>query len=1184
MLGRNLGLKLGWILLSISCIRHATAQDFSNKGRDFWVGYGYHVRYVTGNPVNAQEMVLYFATEAVTNVTVSIPGLGYSKTYSNIPANTIFTTAPLPKAGSTDARLLGEGISDKGIHITSSEPIVAYAHVYNNSVSGATLLFPTNTLGQEYYSINFDQKSNDNDSYPYFYVVAADTGTTTIEVTPSANTQQMTAGQTYTYHLTQGQILNVFGDISGKNGVDLTGSKIRSVGNSGAGCKRIAVFSGSGKIYINCSSSDGKTADNYMVQAFPQTAWGKYYLTVPTKDLPFNFFRIAVSDPSTVVRMNGTVLTGLVNNFYYQETATAPAVIEADKPITVAQYITTQGACGNGNTGDPEVIYLSPVEQNIDRVILNSTPNFDIKEHFINVVIPNAGTATSSFRIDGAAPAVPFVVDPQNKAYSYVQLPVGPGQHIIQSDSGFNAVAYGFGTYESYGYNAGTNIKDLYQYISIHNEYATVDFPAGCQQTPLDFSMTLPYQPLRLSWQFSGLFADTVINSPSYDSTWVVNGRTLYEYKLNKQYVFQKSGTYPINVVAENPTSDGCSGIQQISYDLKIFDPPKAAFSVAADSCAADTVHFADQTVAATDRKIVKWAWDFGDGSLASGKDPAHKYNTGGAYKVKLSVINDIGCISDTAISAFALGNTPTAKFDVSAPHCAGKDMIFSDSSVVTGNSDLSKWAWDFGDGTTAVLDTNASYLHRYPAAGTYKVTLVAASDKGCASAAFSRDVIVSDQPKAGFISPKVCLADASAPFIDTSSVASGGISSWRWDFGDANWSASNPDTSVLRNPSHKYSQTGSYTARLVITGNTGCVDSVSQSFTVNGSVPQADFTVDQVNKLCSNVPVSLTNTSSVGFGNIVKLEIYWDNAGDPAQLTVDENPVNGKTYTHSYPVFYTPATKEYQIRMIAYSGISCFHEITKEITVSATPALRFDPLSAVCSMADPFPISQASVTNGLAGSGAFSGSGVTPAGIFDPAEASAGSHVLMYTYQTSSGCVDSVSQTVEVYPTPVASAGADTVMLEGGSITLSPVVPAGTGIAYLWSPLIGLDNPTIPNPVASPDDDITYTLKVTSDQGCSSSDGVFIKVLKKPLIPNAFSPNGDGINDVWSIKYLQSYPGATVEIYNRYGQMLFHSVGYAKPWDGKYKGQDVPTGTYYYIIDPKNGRKKMAGFVDVLR
>ena len=56
------------------------------------------------------------------------------------------------------------------------------------------------------------------------------------------------------------------------------------------------------------------------------------------------------------------------------------------------------------------------------------------------------------------------------------------------------------------------------------------------------------------------------------------------------------------------------------------------------------------------------------------------------------------------------------------------------------------------------------------------------------------------------------------------------------------------------------------------------------------------------------------------------------------------------------------------------------------------------------------------------------------------------------------------------------------------------------------------------------------------------------------------------------------------IDIYNRYGQLVFHSVGYATQWDGKVNGKDVPVGTYYYVIDPKNGRKKLAGYVDVIR
>jgi gliding motility-associated-like protein len=108
--------------------------------------------------------------------------------------------------------------------------------------------------------------------------------------------------------------------------------------------------------------------------------------------------------------------------------------------------------------------------------------------------------------------------------------------------------------------------------------------------------------------------------------------------------------------------------------------------------------------------------------------------------------------------------------------------------------------------------------------------------------------------------------------------------------------------------------------------------------------------------------------------------------------------------------------------------------------------------------------------------------------------------------------------------------------------------------------------------------------LKVTSDKGCNTSDQVFVKVLKKPAIPNIFSPNGDGIHDKWVISALDTYPGCTVEIFNAYGQRIYYSIGYTTPWDGTINGKPVPVGTYYYIVDPKNGRQKMAGYVDIVR
>jgi gliding motility-associated-like protein len=120
--------------------------------------------------------------------------------------------------------------------------------------------------------------------------------------------------------------------------------------------------------------------------------------------------------------------------------------------------------------------------------------------------------------------------------------------------------------------------------------------------------------------------------------------------------------------------------------------------------------------------------------------------------------------------------------------------------------------------------------------------------------------------------------------------------------------------------------------------------------------------------------------------------------------------------------------------------------------------------------------------------------------------------------------------------------------------------------------------------PQASPVDDISYKLTATSGEGCKASDDISIKVLKALHIPNAFSPNGDGIHDRWEIKYLNTYPGAAVEVYNRYGQLVYRSAGYSQSWDGTFNGNPLPVGTYYYIINPKNGRSQMSGYVDIIR
>ncbi len=151
-------------------------------------------------------------------------------------------------------------------------------------------------------------------------------------------------------------------------------------------------------------------------------------------------------------------------------------------------------------------------------------------------------------------------------------------------------------------------------------------------------------------------------------------------------------------------------------------------------------------------------------------------------------------------------------------------------------------------------------------------------------------------------------------------------------------------------------------------------------------------------------------------------------------------------------------------------------------------------------------------------------------------------------------------------------------------SVQLNPVI-TGDIASYSWTPTEGLSNPNIPNPIASPGPTTDYTLTVVSATGCPAMATANVLVLKDITIPNTFTPNGDGINDTWEITNLVDFPKATIDIYNRYGTNLYHSVGYARPWNGVYNGKKLPAGTYYYLINLKDQVHGIqSGWVAILR
>lgn len=210
-------------------------------------------------------------------------------------------------------------------------------------------------------------------------------------------------------------------------------------------------------------------------------------------------------------------------------------------------------------------------------------------------------------------------------------------------------------------------------------------------------------------------------------------------------------------------------------------------------------------------------------------------------------------------------------------------------------------------------------------------------------------------------------------------------------------------------------------------------------------------------------------------------------------------------------------------------------------------------------------------------------------AGVSNPAIANpvlAPAATTTYTVTATLGtCTKTGTVTVVVAPGATANAGADAFIIAGDTYALQGSGSAGT---YLWTPSVGLSATNILTPVATPQVTTTYTLNVTTPLGCIAADDVTITVVPYCIKPmEAFTPNGDGINDRWLITNGNCLKSATAQVFNRYGAKVFESNDYKNTWDGTYKGNPLPDGTYYYVISFEliNSKKvSLKGSVTILR
>ncbi|WP_236059501.1 PKD domain-containing protein [Chitinophaga rhizophila] len=1342
-------------------------QNLSNKGKSFWVGYGHH-QFMEPGRGNTQEMVLYLSAEEPANVTVTIDGTTWTRSYT-IPANTVIATDQIPKTGAFDARLYsvpptfggtgGEGLFQrKGIHIVSDVPIVAYAHIYGSASSGATMLMPEETWGYYYVSLN-SQQEYDFDCFSWMFVVARENNTV-VEITPSVLTRNnKQPGVPFTVTLNRGEIYQVVGaSLGGSAGREMTGTTVRSIANANDTCFPVAVFSGSSRTSIACSGGFGSSGDNNIQQVFPSQAWGKRYLTAPssTSSTPSSFmtnpYKVVVKDPATVVKRNGVQLTGLLNNSYYEYESDTPDYIEADKPILVAQYMSSTGSCPNtGGDGDPEMVYLSPVEQSIKRIGFYRNNRESINVNYLTMIIPTEGVNTLS--IDGVGNSWNYILPhPNLSGYSVVvkRWNASQAQCIVQSDSAFTAVTYGLGSVESYGYNAGTLINNLNVIGVIHNEHDTSNYKNDftCTQTPVELSVLLAYQPTEMHWNISKLGnlitpnADVTQANPSPVGEELVNGVPYYKYTLPGTYSFSTIGKYEIPIINTHPGIEKCDHTEEVKISVDVKRKPVASFSTDFTGCTSDTVYFkADSS--GNGYTIDRWKWTYPGAVQDSGALVKHTFPVG-QQQVQLDVISKEGCIADTLIPVTVVAR-PVADFSTAPTAvCEGGSISMTDQSTYGGTAAINNWYWDFGNDITIAVDQDTTQTAKYAGYGIYTVSHVVSISELCVSDTVTKQVVVNAKPIPGFSYPDSCLlASGEVQFTSTSTVPDGQtIAAYTWKFGDPNATPGNPDTANIADPLHSYSKFGTYTIRYTVTTAQGCTNDttvratfnlkpaltfgaslpavcvndksvisvarasvtngvtgtgvykgpgVSQSgvfdplsagagthtiwyvFTAQGGCtdsisapitvypkPQPAFAANE--NVCLGDTVRFSDQSTITSGTIAAWKWYY---GDGSTETRTDNAVFSKNYA---------AWKAYNAKLVAVSDHGCSSDTaTRTINVHALPVPEFILPGNICmpegaaqftnqsttpdnavmtyqwafgdggvetavsplyhyqnagtytvsltatsvygctattaKVLDAFfaqPVADFSVSPDTLCQGAdnvFTDQSldnnsdiVSWAWTFGDGSSSTdrnpvkrytdpGDYSVQLVVTNGAGCV-SVPYTgnVVVYLQPVIDAGQSFIVNQGTQIRFNPTANDSTVLTFRWTPPDGLSDPTALRPVLRAMEDQVYTLTAIGEGSCIATDELSVKVFKPVTVPNAFSPNGDQINDKWVLTNLSEYAECVVEVFNRYGQRVYYSEGYKTPWDGTYKGSLLPQATYYYVIKLKHGFAPMTGYVVILQ
>ena len=543
----------------------------------------------------------------------------------------------------------------------------------------------------------------------------------------------------------------------------------------------------------------------------------------------------------------------------------------------------------------------------------------------------------------------------------------------------------------------------------------------------------------------------------------------------------------------------------------------------------------------ASTRDRTSFIWDFNDGSTLSTTDSivSHTYTTPGFYVPKMILRDAGGCVvpifgTDT-IKVFGIGSS----FDFNSQTMCNSGTVQFNNTTAT-NDTITSYHWNFGDGSSSTLENPS---HHYSAPGIYYPQVIISSQTGC------RDSMTSLTPVKIVATPQALINQSANGCVDLSVTFNGALAvadtssmTWNWDFGNGHTATS------INPPAEHYPTAGSYPIRLLVTNSSGCMDTVLSTVEAY-AIPLVNAGLDTL--ICQGRGKMLQATGAVNY--------VW-------------SPSTGLSCTHcANPVATPDSLRQYIVTGTTEHGCSSKDSVIIHVQY---------PFNMANGVGDTLCIGK---SHRLNASGAHSYAWTPTTGLDNPTLANPlATPDVTTVYQVvgtdDKNCfTDTARIKVVVYNIPTIEAGDDKTINVGQTIDLVPKISADV-IDVIWTPTSSGFRNTFPSLTVKPRETTTYTAKAVNGGGCSAIDQVTVNVIcngANIFIPNTFSPNGDGSNDIFYPRGSGVFSVKSIRVFSRWGEMVFERNNFmandvASGWDGTYKGQKLNADVFVYIAEVK--------------